>query len=245
MLQTELPSWKPRSYQAQGVKIMLSQASAGLLMDPGLGKTSCTYMALKILLEKGYIKRTLVICPLRPAYRVWPHQKDKYAEFADLRVCVLHGKDKDKLLADPNYDIYVVNPEGLDWLMAPAKLPALKKMFDCLVVDESTKFKNPQTKRFKTLKAMIPHFKRRYILTGTPTPKGLMDLFGQVYIMDEGATLGRYITHYRNEFFYPSGFGGYDWKPMPDAAKRIGDKIAPYVLRVAAKGNIELPWKSR
>jgi SNF2 family DNA or RNA helicase len=241
MSQTELPSWKPRSYQAEGVRLMISQASAGLLMDPGLGKTSCTYMALKILLQQGFIKRGLVICPLRPAYRVWPHQKDKYAEFADLRVCVLHGKDKEALLADPNYDIYVINPEGLDWLLAPAKLPAVKKMFDTLVVDESTKFKNPQTKRFKLLKTMIPHFKRRYILTGTPTPKGLMDLFGQVYILDEGATLGRYITHYRNEFFYPSGFGGYDWKPMHDAAKRIGDKIAPYVLRVAAKGNIELP----
>jgi len=172
---------------------------------------------------------------------VWPHQKDKYAEFASLRVCVLHGKDKEALLADPNYDIYVINPEGLDWLMAPTKLPQIKKLFDCLVVDESTKFKNPMTKRFKTLKAMIPHFKRRYILTGTPTPKGLMDLFGQVYILDEGATLGRYITHYRNEFFYPSGFGGYDWKPMTDADKRIGDKIAPYVLRVGAKGNIDLP----
>lgn len=241
MLQTQLPSWTPRSYQAQGVKLMIQQASAGLLMDPGLGKTSCTYMALTILIQKGYIKRTLVICPLRPAYRVWPHQKDKYEEFKGLRVCVLHGKNKEALLADPNYDIYVINPEGLDWLMAPAKLPTLKKMFDCLVVDESTKFKNPQTKRFKLLKAMVPHFKRRYILTGTPTPKGLMDLFGQVYILDEGATLGRYITHYRNEFFYPSGFGGYDWKPMHDADKRIGDKIAPYVLRVAAKGNIDLP----
>jgi hypothetical protein len=209
-------------------------------------------MALSILGQKGYIKKTLVICPLRPAYRVWPHQKDKYAEFSHLKVNVLHGKDKDKLLEDQTADLYVINPEGLPWLfgakmvgakmvMDPKRLGLLKKMFDVLVVDESTKFKNPQTNRFKILKGLVPHFKRRYILTGTPTPKGLMDLFGQMYILDEGASLGRYITHYRTEYFYPAGFGGYEWKPQAGADKRIGEKIAPYVLRVEAKGNIDLP----
>lgn len=217
-------------------------------MDPGLGKTSCVYMALQILKEKGFIKRTLVICPLRPAYRVWPHQKNKYQDFCSLKVNILHGKDKDSALNDPTADIYVVNPEGLPWLFGEVdgkpdkeRLKWLRARFDVLVVDESTKFKNPQTARFKLLRKIVGSFKRRYILTGTPTPKGLMDLFGQIYILDEGASLGQYVTHFRTQYFIPSGYGGYEWLPQPQAAERIGEKIAPLTYRVGARGNIELP----
>lgn len=250
---TQLDSWKPRAYQLEALKLGLSQACLGLLMDPGLGKTSVVYMLIKILKMKGFIKRTLVICPLRPAYRVWPHQKDKYQDFSHFKVNILHGPGKEDALRDLSADIYVINPEGLPWLFGAGedskgkmtvdkeRLTWIKKAFDVLVVDESTKFKNPQTSRFKLLRKIVGAFKRRYILTGTPTPKGLMDLFGQVYILDEGASLGSYISHYRTQYFIPSGFGGYDWTPQPDADRRIGEKIAPLTYRVKAKGNIDLP----
>jgi len=164
----------------------------------------------------------------------------------------MHGPGKEAVLASDDYDIYVINPEGLSWLfnaeikkgkikLDPVRMAYLKSKFSMLVVDESTKFRNPQTARFKLLKAFVPFFARRYILTGTPTPKSLLDLFGQIYILDEGASLGRYITHYRTAYFYPSGYGWYDWQPQPDAAKRIAKKIAPLCQVVEAKGNIELP----
>lgn len=245
----QLSSWIPRSFQNEGIKLAVSQACAGMLLPPGAGKTSIIYMVVVILIKMGFIKKVLVICPIRPMYRVWPHQKDKYTEFAHLRVNVLHGPNKEEQLKDDNADIYVVNPEGLDWLFTatdskaqPARLKWLAERFQMLVVDESTKFKNSQSKRFKLLKQIVPKFKRRYILTGTPTPKGLLDLFGQIYILDEGHALGRYITAFRNEFFYPSGFGGYDWTPQPDADKRIADKIAPLVFRRDIKdAGIDLP----
>lgn len=245
-------SWKPRSYQKSGVKLCVAQACAGLLYKPGLGKTSVIYMATRILQDKQFVDKVIVICPLRPAYNVWPEQQLKYDEFKHLRVGVLHGKDKEEVLGSDDYDIYVINPEGLPWLfnattdkgkvhLDPVRMKWLIAKFQMLVVDESTKFKNSQTQRFKLLKAFVPYFKRRYILTGTPTPRSLLDLFGQIYILDEGASLGRYITHYRTAFFYPSGFGGYEWTPQPDADIRIGKKIASLVQVVEAKGNIELP----
>lgn len=253
-----LPSWVPRSFQKEGIKLAVGQACAGMLLPPGAGKTSIMYMVIVILIKMGFIKRTLVICPIRPMYRVWPKQKDKFAEFMHLRVRVLHGPDKDEALMDDDADIYVINPEGLDWLMAAhevtnargkstkvadkVRLKWLAERFQMLVVDESTKFKNSQSGRFKILKALIPKMKRRYILTGTPTPSGLLDLFGQVYILDEGASLGSYITHYRTNFFYPSGFGGFDWTPQPDADRRIAEKIAPLVFRKDLKdAKIDLP----
>lgn len=257
MTQTEqLPSWPPRSYQKDGVKLMIQQACAGLLYKPGRGKTSVSYMAIRILLEKQFVQRVLVICPLRPAYVVWPEQKDKYREFAHLRVGILHGPDKEQVLVG-DYDIYVINPEGLVWLtnattgknkdgkptvqLDPVRMRWLRERFQMLVVDESTKFKNSQTQRFKLLRPFVPYFKRRYILTGTPTPRSLQDLFGQIYILDEGNALGRYVTHYRTNYFHPAGYGGYDWTPQPDAMKRVSKKIAHLVQVVNDKAGLGLP----
>jgi SNF2 family DNA or RNA helicase len=110
-----------------------------------------------------------------------------------------------------------------------------------LVVDESTKFKRANTKRFKLLKSMLGHFNRRYILTGTPTPNGLLDLFGQIFILDHGERLGRYITHYRNAFFFQTGFGGYKWIPKHDAFDQIVDKLSSITLRLDAKDYLDLP----
>lgn len=239
-------SWKPRSFQSAGVIKMIAQACAGLFYKPGLGKTSVTYMAFRILQEKGYIPRMLVICPLRPAYVVWPEQKKVYEEFKHFKVNVLHGPDKEDLLNDADCDIAVVNPEGLKWLFGGdepniARVRWIAERYPMLVVDESTKFKDSSTKRFKLLKKVLKYFKRRYVLTGSPRPKALEDLFGQCYIMDEGANLGRYITGFRTKYMYPSGFGGYDWKPQPGAMEAVAEKMAPLVQVVEQKGNVEVP----
>lgn len=249
MFQVQSSSWKPRSFQETGVKIGVSQACAGFLLAPGLGKTTIIYAVFKILKDAGFIKRMLVICPLKPAYNVWPKQKDKWDEFKDLRVCVLHGKNKEQLLASNDYDIYVINPEGLPWLFSSdAKgVPSLdrksfiKNKFDVLCVDESTKFKDTSTARFKLLRRIVPVFKRRYILTGTFTPTGLEDLFGQIFILDEGATLGQYITHYRARYFHTQPWDKYTLIPNVGAVEEVGDKIASLVLRVSRKEIPDLP----
>lgn len=233
-------SWVPHSYQETGVELMIKQACAGLLYKPGRGKTSVAYMAFRILQDNGFVDKMLVICPLRPMVIVWPEQKDMFEEFAHLKVNVLHGAKKEQRLQDDDADIYVVNPEGLPWLFGAKtvggkltfdkeRVAYIKKKFPMLVVDESTKFRNTQTARFKLLREFVKFFKRRYILTGSPMPNGLEDLFGQTYILDEGLALGRYITHFRNEYMFPAGFGGYEWRAQPGAKERILEKIAPLV----------------
>lgn len=168
---------------------------------------------------------------------VWPKEAAMWDDFKHLRVEILHGKDKEKNL-HKEADIYLINPEGLEWLFSHN----LKKLgFNNLTIDESTNFKACNTKRFKLLKRNLHIFKRRTILTGTPSPNGLMDLFSQIYILDDGASLGSYITHYRNSYFFPAGFGGYDWKLNPGAEKQIQEKIKPLVMRLEAKDYLELP----
>jgi SNF2 family DNA or RNA helicase len=233
-------NWDPHPFQVEAAKFMVRQAAGGLLLDPGLGKTSITMQAFKILKAKRLVQKMLVIAPLRPALSTWPGEVRKWVQFRTLTLRVLHGKEKEADLFDPTVDIHVVNPEGLPWLTRTlAKVSGWP--WEVLVVDESTKFKHTRSLRFRLLRPMLTRFKRRYILTGSPAPNGLMDLFGQMYILDLGNSLGQYITHYRLNYFVQTGFGGYEWKPQHDAPRRIYDKIAPLVKRMAASDYLTLP----
>lgn len=108
--------WAPHAYQRKSVKWLLSRRGAALFLDPGLGKTSITYAALKVLLAQGLSKGALVIAPRRPAQSVWPKEQQKWTDFSGLRVVLLHGDKKDELLADAEAEVYVITYEGIEWL---------------------------------------------------------------------------------------------------------------------------------
>jgi SNF2 family DNA or RNA helicase len=230
--------WDPKPYQFEALKFLLQNCNSGIFLDPGMGKTSTTLALIAHLRKTGHVNKVLIIAPIRPMYKVWPDEIKKWDQFRHLSYTILHGDDKDDALNEIS-DIYLINPEGLKWFNAVngwGKLAA-----DMLVVDESTKFKDFSTARFKLLKPFLRHFKRRVILTGEPAPNGYMDLFGQMYVCDEGKALGRYITHFRNQYFYPSGYGGYDWKLQPGAEIAIQNAIRPYVMRLSAEDHLDMP----
>lgn len=231
--------YAPRTYQRQAIKQLLAQPHHGLLIEPGLGKTSITLEALRLLRKAGAVRRALVIAPLRVCHEVWPRELAKWDQFHSLHARILHGDDKSLDDLD-DVALLLINPEGLGWLAA--ELSRRKRWpFDWLVVDESTKFKHTNTQRYKLLKNLLPHFTRRTILTGTPTPNGMLDLFGQVYVIDCGRALGRFVTHYRNEFFYPSGFGGYTWTLQPGGEERILERVRPITTTMLARDWLDLP----
>lgn len=244
-----MPSWVPRKYMKKAVRFGLEHACVGLLMDPGLGKTSTSLATFQILREEGLVSRALVIAPLRPAYDTWPAESAKWDEFADLKVSVLHGPKKADLLDEP-HDISVINPEGLEWLLGwtdddgarhTGAIDERDWFWDMLIVDESSKFKHTQTVRFRTLKPHLPKFSRRIILTGSPAANGLLDLYGQIFILDLGNALGRHMSQYKNRYFKPTGFGGYTWVPKKDADRDIYRAVAPLTLRMAAADHLDLP----
>lgn len=229
--------WTPHPYQVRAIKLLLSQAAGGLFLDPGLGKTSTVLATFKVLKQKGLASKLLIIAPLRPCYKVWPDEIKKWADFSDLHYSILHGSRKEMNLQE-NVDIYIINPEGLLWLFQPK---TSRPNFDALCIDESSKFKDSTTKRFKLLKPLLANFKRRWILTGTPVPNGLEDLFGQIYILDSGRSLGRYITHFRNNYFQRSGYNLYDWRPRAGAFQEVVEKISPLILQLSAEDYLQMP----
>lgn len=253
LLQRSRVPWKPRLHQKHGVKFLLEHACGALFFDPGLGKTSTTLGALKMLFAAKKIKKVLLIAPLRPCYLVWPPEMEKWKDFEGMTVSILHGPKKDQALKE-NTQIHVINPEGLDWLLGVEKFKSektgkksvkvdVKKFkqlgYDVLVIDELSKFKNTGSLRFKAIKQVLHTFGRRWGLTGTPMSNGLMDLFGQVYILDEGAAFTPFITQFRMNYFIQ--VEPFTWVPIQGADKLIYQKLKPLVLRRDARECLDLP----
>jgi SNF2 family DNA or RNA helicase len=225
-----------------------------MFAEPGCGKTTMALGAFKVLQRRKLATKMLVIAPLKPCYLVWGPEARKWTDFQHFRVEILHGPKKDEALAR-DADIYVINPEGLSWLMDAQSVASgttgkqhvtvdIKRFkalgFDTLVIDELSKFKSTSSVRFKTLRAVLGTFSRRWGLTGSPASNGLLDLFGQCYVLDEGRSLGRYITHYRQQYFVP-GHDGFSWVLKRDGAERIYERIKPLVLRLAASDYVDMP----
>lgn len=181
----------------------------------------------------------LVIAPLRPVYKVWPDEIEKWAEFEELTYTILHGPQKYENL-DVDADIYIINPEGLLWLFNETTKRSMPK-WEILLIDESTKFKDSTSKRYRLLKPHLINFSRRWILTGTPSPNGLEDLFGQIYVLDFGRSLGRYITHFRLNYLQRAGYNLYEWKPRAGAFKEIVEKISPLIIQLSAEDYLKMP----
>ena len=229
----------PHKYQAEAVLHCIGHKKAGLFLDPGLGKTAICLKTASTLLEYKGIDRIFVIAPLRVCHNVWPSEAKKWRMSTHFKVTVLHGPKKDDLI-EKESDMFVINPEGLDWFSIASK--RLMKNGDkrLLIVDESTSFKNCTSKRFKTLKKLLPYFDRVIILTGTPVPNGLLQLWSQMYLLDFGARLSKYMTHYRNTYFYPADYMGFSYKLQPGAEARIYGKINDIVMHKSTN-ELELP----
>jgi len=237
----------------KAAKFLLEHACAALFLDPGLGKTSITLAAIKILKAKKMTKKALIIAPLRVCHLVWPKEGKKWIDFNGLKIVVLHGPNKERLLHEPA-DIYLINPEGLDWLLDVQKVRTKNKVrvtvnearwrkfnFDTLIIDELSKFKHTNTIRFKAMRFVLHTFSRRWGLTGSPAANGLMNLFGQCYMLDQGRSLGQYISHYRQQYFVNATYSPFVWIPIKGAEQQIYKRINPLVLRMSADDYLTMP----
>ena len=198
-------------YQDYCVEFVENHPEAMLILQMGLGKTIISLTAIWDLMFDSFdVHKTLVIAPLRVARDVWPEEKDLWTHTKDLRMSVIIGSCKERVRAlQTDADVYVINRENVKWLSDWLERYKIPWPFDCVVVDELSSFKNYKSQRYKALRKARPHIKRIWGLTGTPASNGLLDLWGEVAIIDQGKRLGRFIGRYRESFFRPGGMNPY------------------------------------
>lgn len=225
-------------YQHKAVDFIINKRRCALYLDLGLGKTVTTLTATSDLLDSFAVNRVLVIAPLRVANSVWQQESQKWQHLKHLNVSLCTGTERQRRTAlMRTADVYVINRENVPWLV---DLYKQDWPFDAVIVDESSSFKNPSAKRFKMLKKVLPCINYIVLLTGTPSPNGLIDLWSQTYLIDKGNTLGRTMTTYKQRFFDPDYFG-YNWTPKPGSDKTIHALLSDFTLSMAAADYLELP----
>lgn len=225
-------------YQNRAVEFIKSEKRCGLFLDMGLGKTTTSLTAASDMLDMMAVTRVLVIAPLRVANSVWAQEARNWEHLKHLRVSVCTGTEKKRMTAlHKDADIYTINRENVPWLV---KHYGKKWPFDAVIVDESSSFKSPSSQRFKALKRVLPETNYMVILTGTPSPNGLLDLWSQMYLVDFGQRLGKTFTGYKQRFF-ESDFMGYKFTPREGAPDNIHRILSDKVLSMSAADYLEVP----
>ena len=235
-----MSTFRPHPYQEYAIHRIIDQDHVGLLLDMGLGKTVVTLTAIDALIwDYLDVQRVLVIAPKKVAEATWQSEARKWDHLRRLRIATALGgaRARAEAIAE-NADVTIINRENVVWLVenySGADWP-----FDMVVVDESSSFKSPGAKRFKALKRMLPRIRRTVILTGTPAPNGIEDLWAQIYLLDRGERLGRYVTHYRERYFDFNPWR-HEYIPKPGAFEGVREKISDICVSMSAGDYLQLP----
>lgn len=231
------------NYQNYAKNFILAHKVSALFLDCGLGKTITTLTAINELMYDSFeISKVLIIAPLRVAQSTWKEEIEKWDHLNLLRYSIAVGDEEERLKAlKQKSDIYIINRENVDWLVTKS---GIDFNFNMLIIDELSSFKSHTSKRFKSLLKIRPYFERVVGLTGTPSSNGLMDLWAEFRILDLGERLGRYITHYRNEYFLPDKRNGvviFSYKLQPHAEERIYRRLADMTISMKSTEYLKMP----
>lgn len=209
----------------------------------GLGKTAVTLTAVNELIYYRFqAAKALVIAPKKVAEATWQDEVRKWDHLSLLRVSTVLGSAAQRIraLAAPA-DVYIINRENTAWLVDYYRN---SWPFDMVILDESSSFKDRSTKRWRALKAVRPCIRRMVLLTGTPSPNGLADLWAQVFLLDGGARLGKTLTGFREQYFLPdkrSAAQVFTYKPRDGAEVSIREKIGDICVSMKAEDYLQLP----
>ena len=233
--------YKPYDYQRTAMQWIVDKPKCGLFLDMGLGKTVSTLTAIQQLIDDCEVSRVLVVAPKKVAETTWSTEAQIWEHLHDLKVVKVLGTEKQRCLAlSQKADVYVTGRDNFVWLVGKygGRLP-----FDTLVIDELTSFKSAKSERFKAMRIALPSVHRVIGLTGTPAPNGLIDLWAQMYCLDQGERLGRSVTKYREAYFETHRWNNIVVRcdVKKGCEEIIRNKIADICLSMQAKDYLQLP----
>lgn len=233
--------YKPHNYQQFATDFILNQSICCLMLDMGLGKTVITLTALwQLALDSFDVSRVLVIAPKRVAEDTWPKELAKWEHLIGLTSSLVLGSAAERKVAlQKKAFLYIINRENVAWLVKNHYWD-----FDMVVIDELSSFKSNKAERFKAMKKVRPMVTRIVGLTGTPAPNTLLDLWPQMYLMDMGQRLGRFIGGFRDRFFLPDKRNReiiYSYKPREGAEDAIYALISDICISMKAADYLDMP----
>lgn len=254
----------PRPWQRPIINHIIDVPRNGVWAGMGLGKTTATMTALDYMYLAGEVAGpTLVTAPLRVAASTWPDEAQKWDHLRHIEVVPIVGDAKQRRAAlqhavnGDSANVFTINYENLNWLEDALKGMGAPWPFEKVVADEATKLKGLRVSmrkstagkeyvqgqgsvRAKAL-AKVAHcrIKRFTELTGTPSPNGLKDLWGQAWFLDAGERLGRSFEAFKQRWFQAS-FDGYSIEPLPFAQEQIESRLRDLCLSLDIRDYVDI-----
>lgn len=236
-------NFEPFYYQQYCIDRIVGSPEVGLFLDMGMGKTVIALTAAnELLYGQGGIRKVLIIAPLLPAKETWPQEIKKWDHLRRLRASLAIGTpaQREKAVSSGN-EIHIINRENVAWLV---KRFGSRWPYDMVIIDELSSFKSASSVRFRELRKVRQFITRIVGLTGTPAPNSLIDLWPQVFLLDQGKALGKTLTGYRDRYFLPDQRGPcvvYTWKLRNGAAKAIYSRLDSLCISMKSADYLQLP----
>lgn len=242
-----------RKYQRVSIQLMKNTLEADkpsgliLALEPGAGKTVSFLTAADDLLKAGRVKKVLIIAPLLVANTVWSAEIEDWLHLRHLTYSICTGTEKQRIAAlNKEAQVYIINKDVLPWLWDHLGRGE-RWDFDFVGIDEASMLKNGKKRtklkkltRFGVLAAARKHMKGVVELTGTPSPNGLVNLWGLSYIADQGERLGRTKTAFMTRWFDVNSYS-YEVKAKPHAEQQIMSAIGDIMFSLDPDDYAELP----
>lgn len=231
-------------YQKKAVNFQCTHPATALWLDMGLGKSVITLTSVDHLIRSNHLKAVVIVAPVRVCKMVWRQEAKKWSHLAHLRFAMLTGDRTQRLqqMLKRDADIFLINYENLGWFAEALQTHYIAKgrpvPFDGIVFDEITKCKNSSTNRVEALKKVLPHFKWRTGLTGTPASNGYKDLHGQYLVLDDGLRLGTSKSAFQSRYYYKKGFRDV---AFTDTETQVKNLIVDITLEMSAEDYNPLP----
>lgn len=228
--------YTPRAYQGLITQHIFDVPRCAVWAGMGLGKSVSTLTALDTLYLCGEDHPTLILAPLRVARSTWPDEAQKWSHLRQVSVMPIVGTEKERRVAlRTDASVFTCNYDNLEWLV---EYWGDRWPYQTVIADEATKLKGFRLRKGGTRARALarvahPKIKRFVELTGTPSPNGLQDLWGQMWFLDAGARLGRTYDAFKQRWF-TKNHNGFGLTAMPQAQFEIQEKLRDLCLTIDA-----------
>lgn len=237
-----------RSYQRRATEYLYGRDTAFLIAPLGAGKSTAALTAIAELIRDQQRRHALVVAPKLVATTVWPQEVAAWPHLAHLRIAVLDGTAnhrRELLAAAGDRELTVIGVDLVPWLVSElATVPDEHPLFDMLVIDETSRLKDPAGKRARALLRVAGRFRTRWGLTGTPRPNSSRDLFMPAAIVTDGALWGRAFIPWRDRHFRPRNPRDpylREWVALSGAEEQIATEFGTVAMIVDDADMPDLP----
>ena len=233
-----MKNFKPYAHQEKFARLWGEKERVLNLDGCGTGKTLACIHAVKTYWPHA---RVLVLAPLSIVESAW--MKDiRFGWPQTTAVAAIGSTAKKQEAIESGVQWVITNHDAIKLI----DKESYAEQFDVLIVDEGDAFRNHSSQRSKAISRVCKQIPIMTLMTGTPTPKSITDIWHLAFLVDHGQRLGKFFVAFRHQMCSPEQIhgapaGAMKWTDKPEANDMVTAMLADITSRVELRDVVELP----